>query len=47
MQVRIELKIMLRSLAMCRVVLVKGTANQSEQDFSNASMLNSDAYMSD
>ena len=42
-----ELKLMLRTLARCTAVLVKGTANQSEHDFSNASMLNIDAYMSD
>ena len=42
-----ELKLTLRTLARCTAVLVKGTANQSEHDFSNASMLNIDAYMSD
>ena len=29
---------MLRTLARCRAVVVKGTANQSEHDFSNASI---------
>ena len=41
-----ELKLMLRTLATCRALLVKGTANQSK-DFSDASMLNIDACMSD
>ena len=38
-----EFKLMLRTIATCRAVLVKEIANQSKQDFSNANMLNIDA----